>query len=140
LKASPGQKTSWDGVRNYQARNLIRDAMREGDGVLFYHSQTKPPAVVALAEVAGGSYPDPTQFDTRFAPLDPDSTAAHPRWYAIDIRLVEELARPVTLPEIRATPGLENMVLLRRGRLSVQPVTPAEWKIVVALGRRSERP
>jgi len=140
LRASPRRTTSWDGVRNYQARSLIRDRMREGDGVLFYHSGQRPPAVVALAEVVGRAYPDTTQFEETHAGYDPASTPAHPRWYAIDVRLVEELPRPVTLPEIRATSGLEDMVLLKRGRLSVQPVTPAEWRTVVALGRRrSER-
>ena len=136
LKKSPKQTAMWDGVRNYQARNLLRDGMRVGDGVLFYHSQQKPPAVVALASVVRGGYPDPTQFDRHQKYHDPKSTRENPRWFAVDIRLERELERPVTLPEMRETAGLEEMVLLRRGRLSVQPVTPDEWKIVVALGQR----
>ncbi len=136
LKKSPKQTAMWDGVRNYQARNLLRDGMRVGDGVLFYHSQQKPPEVVALASVVREGYPDPTQFDKREKYCDPRSDPDNPRWFAVDIRLERELASPVTLPQMRETAGLENMVLLRRGRLSVQPVTSQEWKIVVALGRR----
>ena len=138
LKKSPGRTTCWDGVRNYQARNLLRDEIRLGDGVLFYHSQVQPPAVVATARVVQAGYPDPTQFDGRSRYHDPASDRSDPRWYAVDIRLDRELQRPVTLPEMRETPGLDNMVLLRKGsRLSVQPVTASEWKIVLGLGKRS---
>jgi predicted RNA-binding protein with PUA-like domain len=135
LEASPGRTTGWDGVRNYQARNLLRDEIRVGDLALFYHSQADPPAVMGTARVVRGGYPDPTQFDRRSRYHDPDSSPENPRWYAVDIRLEQVFARPVPLPELRATPGLSEMVLLRRGsRLSVQPVSPAEWKIVTALG------
>ena len=137
LKRSPRKTTCWDGVRNYQARNLLRDEIEVGDGVLFYHSQVQPPAVVALARVVRAGYADPTQFDGRSKYHDPDSDRSDPRWYAVDIRLERELECEVTLPEMRETPGLEDMVLLRRGsRLSVQPVTADEWKIVQKLGRR----
>jgi len=137
LKKSPARTTCWDGVRNYQARNLLRDEIRVGDGVLFYHSQVQPPAVVALVRVVRAGYPDPTQFDGRSKYHDPASDPSDPRWYAVDIRLDRELQRPVTLPEMRETPGLHEMVLLRKGsRLSVQPVTAAEWKIVLGISKR----
>ncbi|HXV77371.1 MAG TPA: EVE domain-containing protein [Candidatus Polarisedimenticolaceae bacterium] len=137
LKASPGRRTVWDGVRNYQARNYLRDEMRIGDGVLFYHSRSQPPAVVATAEVVRAGYPDPTQFDRRAKAHDPHSSRDDPRWYAVDIRLDREFDRPVTLPELRTAAGLERMVLLRKGsRLSVQPVSADEWKIILRLGDR----
>jgi len=135
LEASPGGETRWDGVRNYEARNFLRDDVRAGDGVLFYHSQSKPPAVVATATVTRAGYPDPTQFDRRGPGYDPQSPAEVPRWYAVDIRLVRRMSRPVALTELRRTKGLEKMVLLRKGsRLSVQPVTAKEWNIVLGLG------
>ena len=135
LKESPDRTTCWDGVRNYQARNLLRDEVRAGDGVLFYHSRTKPPAVVAMARVVRGPYPDPTQFDRKSNYHDPRSDPDSPRWIAVDVRLERELPRPVTLPQMREAKGLEKMALLRRGnRLSVQPVRAAEWRIVRKLG------
>jgi predicted RNA-binding protein with PUA-like domain len=136
LAASPGATTRWDGVRNYQARNFLRDEVGVGDGVLFYHSRGKPPAAVATARVARAGYPDPTQFDPRDPGHDPSSRAGDPRWYAVDIRLDRRFSRAVTLPEMRETAELREMVLLRKGsRLSIQPVTPAEWKAVLRLAR-----
>jgi len=127
----------WDGVRNYQARNHLRDDFGVGDGVLFYHSQIQPPAVVATATVVRAGYPDPTQFDRGSPGFDPKATKDAPRWVAVDIRLDQELARPVSLTEMREVRGLEKMVLLRKGsRLSVQPVSAGEWKIVNRLGSR----
>lgn len=135
LERSPGRTTCWDGVRNYQARNFLRDDVQVGDGVLFYHSQSRPPAVVGTAEVVRAAYPDPTQFDRRDPGHDPKSPPGEPRWYAVDIRLRQRLPRPVGLPELRRTPGLEEMVLLRKGsRLSIQPVSAGEWRIVLRLG------
>jgi len=134
LKRSKNRTTCWDGVRNYQARNLLRDEIRVGDRVLFYHSQNKPPAVVATARVVRAGYPDPTQFRPKSSYHDPNSTRDEPRWYAVDIQLEREFSRPVTLPEMRELPGLEEMVLLNRSRLSVQPVRPPEWRIIVKLG------
>ncbi len=135
LQRCAEQTTCWDGVRNYQARNLLRDEVQAGDGVLFYHSQAEPPAVVALARVVRAGYPDPTQFDPRSQYHDPAADRAAPRWYAVDIRLERPLARPVTLAELRGEPALRKMGLLRKGnRLSVQPVSPAEWKVVLGLG------
>jgi len=136
LTRSRAQTTCWDGVRNYQARNLLRDDLKKGDGVLFYHSQVAPPAVVATAKVVRAGYPDPTQFKRRSKYYDSTSTRVSPRWFAVDIQLDRELVREVGLPEIRETPGLEEMVLVQRGRLSVQPVTVVEWKIVLRLGSR----
>ena len=110
-----------------------------GDGVLFYHSQEKPPAVVALAKVVKAAYPDPTQFDSRSKYYDPKSSKEDPRWFVVDIRHERDLKQPVSLPKIRETPGLEEMVLVNRSRLSVQPVRPEEWRIVVKMGGASGR-
>lgn len=136
LKRSPGRKTCWDGVRNYQARNLLRDDVREGDRVFFYHSRATPPAVVATARVVRAGYPDPTQFQGRSKGYDGDSKRSDPRWFAVDIQLEQELPRAVTLPELRQQRGLSKMVLLNRSRLSVQPVTPAEWRSILRLAER----
>jgi predicted RNA-binding protein with PUA-like domain len=135
LAKARNQTTGWDGVRNYQARNLLRDEITVGDGVLFYHSSVDPPGVVGLARVVKAAYPDPTQFDPKSDYYDKDSKRDDPRWFSVDIAFDRKLARPVTLSELRAEPVLADMVLLRRGsRLSVQPVTPAEWKKILALG------
>jgi predicted RNA-binding protein with PUA-like domain len=135
LGKARNQITGWDGVRNYQARNLLRDDIAVGDGVLFYHSSVDPPGVVGLARVVKAAYPDPTQFDPKSDYYDKDSKRDDPRWFSVDIAFDRKLARPVTLSELRAEPALADMVLLRRGsRLSVQPVTPAEWKKILALG------
>lgn len=140
LRASPRRTTVWDGVRNYQARNLLRDEIRKGDGVLFYHSNASPPAVVGIATVARAGYPDPSQFDRKSKYHDPKSDPENPRWVVVDIRADRALKTPVGLPELRETRGLEEMVLLRRGsRLSVQPVTAAEWRIILRLGGLTPR-
>jgi predicted RNA-binding protein with PUA-like domain len=138
LERSPDRTTSWDGVRNFQARNLLRDEVRVGDEVLFYHSQSDPPAVVGTCRVVRAGYPDPTQFDRRSPGHDPDSTPDDPRWYAVDLRLERRLDRPVSLPSIRESPALRDMVLVRRSRLSVQPVTAEEWKVVLRMARAPE--
>ena len=137
LAKAKKQTTGWDGVRNYQARNLLRDDIAVGDGVLFYHSSVDPPAVAGLARVVRAGYPDPTQFDPKSDYYDKDSPRDAPRWFSVDIAFDRKLPRPVTLPELRGEPALADMVLLRRGsRLSVQPVTPAEWKRILAMGDR----
>jgi predicted RNA-binding protein with PUA-like domain len=137
LAKAKNQTTGWDGVRNYQARNLLRDEIAVGDGVLFYHSSVDPPAVAGLARVVRAGYPDPTQFDPKSDYYDKDSPRDAPRWFSVDIAFDRRLARPVTLPELRDESALAEMVLLRRGsRLSVQPVTPAEWKRIVAMSER----
>jgi len=138
LAASPRQTTCWDGVRNYQARNSLRDDFRPGDKVLFYHSSIVPAAVVGLAEVVREGYPDPTAWDPDHKHFDPGATAENARWVMVDIRLVEKFDQPVTLDVLRAEPKLAKMELLRRGsRLSVQPVTPEEFKIVERLAKSS---
>jgi len=130
--------TRWDGVRNYQARNMLRSEIAVGDGVLFYHSSAEPPAVAGTARVVRAGYPDPTQFDPRDAHFDRDSQRDDPRWYAVDIQFDTKFTRDVTLPELRETKALAEMVLLRRGsRLSVQPVTPAEWKQILKMGAKA---
>jgi predicted RNA-binding protein with PUA-like domain len=135
LLASPKRTTGWDGVRNYQARNFMRDGMQRGDLVFFYHSSTEPTAIVGVAEVAREAYPDPTALDPKHPHFDPKSRADAPAWMMVDLRAVEPFARPVTLAELKGTKGLERMVLLQKGsRLSVQPVSPEEWAIVYKLG------
>jgi predicted RNA-binding protein with PUA-like domain len=135
LARRPGRRAFWDGVRNYQARNLIRDEVRVGDGVLLYHSGIAAPAVVGTARVVGAPAPDPTQFDRRSPYHDPGADPAAPRWYGVEIELETIFSSPVTRTVLRATPQLEGMVVLRRGsRLSITPVRPAEWKLIVALG------
>ena len=136
LVRSPGRTTRWDGVRNYQARNMLRDEVREGDGVLVYHSRTDK-AVVGTAEVVRGGYPDPTQFDRKSGGYDPDSDERDPRWVAVDLRAVEALPSPVTLELMRQTPALRDLPLLRRGqRLSVLPVSARQWEAILRLGSR----
>lgn len=137
LARAPKQTTFWNGVRNYQARNLLRDDLQVGDGVIFYHSNADPAAAVGLAEVVRAGYPDATQFDEKSDYHDPDATPDAPRWFMVDIKFKEKFLRPLPLDLLRGIPALADMVLLRRGsRLSVQPVTSAEWKAIVALGRR----
>lgn len=127
--------TQWDGVRNYQARNIMRDAMRVGDGVLFYHSNTRPSGVAGIAEVASEAYPDPSQFDPSDPHFDPGSSRDAPRWVAVDVRAVERLPAFVSLEALRAERRLAGMAVLKRGnRLSITPVSAAEWKLVRALG------
>jgi len=131
LVASPGRCTFWDGVRNYQARNLLRNDIKKGDGVLYYHSSTGVPAVIGIAKVVRGAAPDPTQFDPGSKYYDPKATGEEPRWYGVEIRAQRAFREPLPLTILRETRGLEEMMLLQRGaRLSVQPVTKKEWEIV----------
>lgn len=132
---------AWTGVRNYQARNFMRDQMQVGDGVLFYHSSCAEPGIAGIAEVASACYPDPTQFDRRSPYYDPKSSPAQPRWVLLDVRVLKK-TRLIGLPELRAEPELADMLLLRRGnRLSITPVTPAEWHHIVRkmTGKKSMR-
>lgn len=126
--------TSWEGVRNYQARNLMRE-MRLGDAVLFYHSNAKPPGVAGLARVVRPAYPDHFSWQEGHRYFDPNSSPDAPRWWMVDIEYVETLPRLVPLEELKTEPGLEEMLVTKRTRLSVQPVKPAEYDIVVRLGR-----
>ena len=140
LKRRPGQTGGWDGVRNYQARNNLRD-MRLGDRVLFYHSSVKVPAVVGTATVAREAYPDASAFDKKSDYYDPKSKPDAPRWLMVDVKFEAEFPRPVTLPEMRALPALQDMFLIRKGmRLSVQPVTPGEFAAIEAASRAPAPP
>ena len=124
----------WDGIRNYQARNMMRDDMRIGDEILFYHSSCKVPGVVGIARVASEPYPDPTQFDPDAKYYDAKSNPDDPRWILVDVEFVRKLDRPVTLADIKAHPGLDDMILTRRGnRLSIMPVEKAHWDIILGL-------
>ena len=134
LLSEEDHTAEWDGVRNYQARNLLRDQMKVGDGVLFYHSNAKPMAVIGTAVVLREGYPDDTAWDPDSEHPDPKSTPDSPIWYMVDIKAETELARQVTLEEIKSTPGLEDMVLVNHSRLSVQPVKAEEFRIIVDLG------
>lgn len=137
LARSPKGTTSWNGVRNYQARNLLRDEIHVGDGVIFYHSSADPSAAVGTAEVVRAGYPDATQFDPKSEYHDPVATPDSPRWFVVDIRFKEKFPRPLPLDELRAVPALGEMVLLKRGsRLSVQPVSATEWKAILALAHK----
>lgn len=128
--------TGWEGVRNYQARNFLRDDMQVGDGVLFYASNAEPSGVVGLAEIARAGYPDPFAFRKGHAYFDPDSDPDAPTWYSVDVRFVEKFPAVVPLATLKATRGLETMAVTQKGsRLSVQPVTKAEFGIVTRLGR-----
>ena len=134
LWRAPKRTTSWEGVRNYQARNFLRD-MRKGDRVFFYHSSAEPNAIVGIAEVAREAYADPTQFDRKSEMHDPKSSRDDPRWSTVDLKAVRAFDRPVELTALRGVAGLEKMELLRKGsRLSVNAVTEGEWRIVAALG------
>ena len=136
LLRAPRKTTGWNGVRNYQARNFLRDQMKQGDGVLVYHSSAEPTAVVGTAEVVREGHPDPTQFERGDDQYDPESSPDDPRWFQVEVRAVEKLADPVMLERIKRTPALDGMGLLRKGnRLSVQPVTEAEFRAIVKLGQ-----
>jgi predicted RNA-binding protein with PUA-like domain len=131
-------RTGWEGVRNYQARNFMRDDMKAGDGVLFYASNANPSGVTGVAEIVRESYPDPFAFKKGHTYFDPASKKDAPVWYTVDIGFVEKFRAIVPLETLKRTRGLEKMVVTQKGsRLSVQPVTPAEFDIVLRLGRRA---
>ena len=137
LLNEPDQTAEWDGVRNYQVRNFMRDEMKAGDGVLFYHSSTNPMAVVGTATIVREAYPDSTAWDSNSEHPDPRSTPDNPVWLMVDIKADKEFARPVTLPEVKQNPKLKDMLLARKGmRLSIQPVTREEWEEVIAMGNQ----
>ena len=125
----------WDGIRNYQVRNFIRDDMKKGDRILFYHSNAKPPGVVGIAELVREAYPDHTAFEPGTKYFDPKSNPESPTWLMFDLKARRALKRFVSLEELKANPRLEDMLVVQRGqRLSIQPVTPAEWKEVLRMG------
>lgn len=134
LQGAPQQTTCWEGVRNYQARNFMRDQMRQGDQVFFYHSNAKPPQIMGIAQVVREAYPDSFAFDPAHRYYDPKSSPDRPTWVMVDIQRVKDLQPPIPLDELRQLPELAEMMLLQKGsRLSVQPVTPAEWQVICAL-------
>jgi predicted RNA-binding protein with PUA-like domain len=139
LLGEEDQTAEWDGIRSYQARNTMRDDMKVGDGVLFYHSNAKPNAIIGTAIVVREGYPDFTAWDPKSDHPDPKSTPDNPIWYMVDIKAEAQFEHPVTLDEIKKAPGLENMVLVKNSRLSVQPVTEEEWRIVNEMGVNGKR-
>ena len=131
LVKSPRKTTFWDGVRNYQARNTLRDLMKKGDRVFFYHSNAEPTGIAGICEVVKEGYPDHTAFDKKDPHYDPKSKPEAPTWYMVDVRAVQALPRILTLAELKGLRGLEKMALLQKGsRLSVQPVTAREWNVI----------
>jgi predicted RNA-binding protein with PUA-like domain len=133
LAAMPGQTVAWYGVRNYQARNFMRDQMRVGDGVFFYHSNCKEPGIVGVAEVCRLAYPDQTQFDPQNKYFDPKATSEKPRWFNVDVKLLRK-TRLVSIRELRTYPALERMRILQTGnRLSITPLDPREWEFIQGL-------
>lgn len=131
---APKRTTFWDGVRNFQARNTLRDRMKKGDLIFIYHSSTDPTGIVGIAEVAKEASPDPSAFDPKDSHYDPKSRRESPTWYGVDVKALEKIDPIVTLDELRRTRGLEKMVLLQRGsRLSVQPVSESEWNVIKGL-------
>lgn len=128
------RREPWDGIRNYQARNMMRDDMRIGDEVFFYHSNCKEPGIVGIAKVVSDAYPDPTQFDPESQYFDPKSSEEAPRWLLVDVEFVRKLKRTITLAELKAQPGLDGMILTRKGnRLSIMPVDKPHWDLIVGL-------
>ena len=134
LMAAPDRTTGWDGVRNFQARNFLRDDIKRGDKVLYYHSNAIPPAIAGIAEVVEDGHPDPTAFDPLADHHDAKSDPASPTWFQVAIRAIAPIDPPLGLPQLRLVPELAAMELLRKGsRLSIQPVTEGEWKVVLKL-------
>jgi len=136
LAAARGQTTSWDGVRNFQARNMLRDEMQRGDQAFLYHSSCEVPGIVAIMQIVKKGYPDPTAFDRKHHHYDADSDPLKPRWFMVDVQLKRRLARTITLEELRkhAAKQLSGLALLRPGnRLSITPVAPAHWKFILSI-------
>ncbi len=139
LAQAPHKSAPWIGVRNYQARNFMRDSMRSGDRVLFYHSSCDVPGIAGIAEVSKVAYPDATQFDRKSKYFDPKAARDNPRWFNVDVKLVKK-TRLVPLSELRVYPKLAKMQLLQRGnRLSITPVDPAEWEFIMSILKAKER-
>ena len=134
LQKCPKQTEPWDGIRNYQVRNMMRDEMKQGDQTFFYHSSCAEPGIVGIMEIVSQAYADPTAFDPKNKHFDPKSDPDSPRWLLVDVKFKQKFARTLTLTELRAQKGLASMRLLQRGnRLSVTPVSKKEWKLVVGL-------
>lgn len=138
LMKAPKRTTHWDGVRNYQARNTLRDLVRVGDRAFFYHSSTDPSGIVGTCEVVRAGYADHTAFDAKHHHFDAKSRPDAPTWYMVDVRAIAPTPRTVTLAELKGVKGLEKMVLLQKGsRLSVQPVSPREWELICGIAEVS---
>ena len=133
LAAAPNKTGRWDGIRNYQARNFLRDQVALNDEVFIYHSSCKNVGIVGTAKIVKTAYPDPTQFNPESDYYDPKSPQGNPRWVSVDIKLTKVFPRLIPLAEIKAQPQLENMVLVKQSRLSTQPVTAAEWSFIISL-------
>lgn len=134
LEKAPGKTTCWDGVRNYQARNYLRDSIKPGDLVFFYHSNAEPSGIAGIAEVVKAGYPDKTAFDPDDHHYDPKSKVDNPTWYMVDVKHVQTFKRLLPLEELRHKSGLQDMVLLQKGsRLSVQPVTAKQWQVIAKM-------
>ena len=134
LRNRPGRTEPWDGVRNYQARNMMRDEMRKGDQIFFYHSNCETPGIAGIAKIVREGYPDPTAFDPRDKHFDPGSDPDNPRWFLVDVRFVRKFKRVIPLSELKADPALEDLPLVRRGnRLSIMPVTKKQWEHVLGM-------
>jgi len=135
LAKAPRRRSPWDGVRNYQVRNMIRDEMKKGDLAFFYHSSCEVPGIYGIARIVREAYPDSTAFDPRHAHFDPKSDPAAPTWFMVDVELVERFATPITLEKLKANArALGDLIVLKRGnRLSITPVTAAQWRKVIAL-------
>ena len=134
LKNSPKMTAPWDGVRNFQARNFLRDTARVGDRVLFYHSNIPEPAVVGLAEIVRAGYPDTTALNPNSEHFDPKAAIDKPIWYMVDVKYAGPLQKAVTLESVKQNPLLADMLLVKRSRLSIQPVTASEWQIILSMG------
>jgi predicted RNA-binding protein with PUA-like domain len=130
LAAEPKKTGCWEGIRNYQARNFLRDQVSVNDEIFIYHSNCKQIGIVGIAKVVKAAYPDPAQFNPESPYYDPKSTAENPRWVAVNIKLIKKLDKMISLAEIKAQSALQNMVLVKQSRLSTQPVTESEWKFI----------
>lgn len=135
LMKAPAKTTGWDGVRNYAARNFMRDAMKKGDLAFYYHSSIDPQVIVGIVEVMREGYPDPTALNKKHPHFDPDSDPAAPTWIQVDVKAVERFGKPVTLSAMKARKELATMALIRIGRLSVTPVTKDEWGVILAMAK-----
>jgi predicted RNA-binding protein with PUA-like domain len=132
LAKKPKQTEHWDGVRNYQARNMLRDKIKKNDKAFFYHSNCTPPGIAGIVEIVKPGYPDFSAFDPESKYFDPKSTPENPRWFMVDVKLIKRFKRLITLEELKQHPLLEKMVVTRRGnRLSITPVTATEWNIIL---------
>ena len=136
LMDSPKETTHWDGIRNYQARNIMRDQMETGDLAFFYHSNCKPPAIVGIMETVSGAYPDHTAMDPNSKYYDPKSTSSNPRWLMRDFKFIEKFSNPISLETLKNTTALSNMKVTQKGnRLSITPVTNEEWNTIIQLSK-----